>query len=54
MPLTESRGLWKTTREVSGGQKCGQKMRSSFKKKKKPSWLIVQGDREPVRDLGER
>lgn len=26
----ESRGLWKTTREVSGGQKCGQKVRSSF------------------------
>lgn len=32
MPVTGSRGLWKTTREASGGQKCGQKMRSRFKK----------------------
>lgn len=31
MPVTESRGPGKLP-EVSGGQKCGQKMRSGFKK----------------------
>lgn len=49
MPAMGYRGLWKTTREVSGGQKCGQKMRSSFKKTQPAPLPGRQGGRPAAR-----
>lgn len=55
MPVMEPAGLWKTTREVSGGQKYGQKKRSCFKKKnpgrlipKRPGRVLLLRDIEKL------
>lgn len=48
MPEVESRGLWKSTREVSGGQNRGQKTRSSLKKLQPRRRRGARGQRESI------
>lgn len=49
MPQTESRELWKSTHEVSGGQNYGQNTRSSLKKLQP---LLLRGAWGPADALG--